>query len=76
MYMDNSAHIVSVLEAATTAANASGGAFDVTWSPGVAVNSLDATEIPAAVQAAAAADVAIVVVGDSAEGVGCVRGVN
>lgn len=61
---------MSVLEAAQSAANASNGAFEVTWAQGVQVNSLDTTGIADAVRTAKAADVAVVVVGDSAEGVG------
>ena len=69
-FQNNNAHIVSVLEAAQAAANASNGGFEVSWAQGVQVNSLDTTGIASAVAAAQDADVAIVVVGDSAEGVG------
>ena len=69
-YLDNSAHIVTLLEAAQAAATASKGQLEITFEEGVAVQSTDTSHISAAAAAASAADVAIVVVGDTAEGVG------
>ena len=69
-FLDNNAHVVTVLEAAQAAAKASEGKLDVTFSPGVAVQSVDTSGIPHAAQTASDADLAIVVVGDSAEAVG------
>ena len=39
--LDNHAHVVTVLEAAQQAANASNGALEVTYTPGVKVQSVD-----------------------------------
>ena len=69
-FLDNNAHVVTVLEAAQAASNASEGKLEVTFSPGVAVQSVDTSGIPHAAQTASDADLAIVVVGDSAEAVG------
>ena len=49
-----------------------GDRLEVTWSHGVAVQSVDTSGVKDAADAARAADYAIVVVGDTAEGVGCV----
>lgn len=46
------------------------GAFSVSWAAGVAVEGFDESGISAAAQLAAESDIAIVVVGDTAEGVG------
>ena len=62
--------MVTVLEAAQTAANASNGKLSVSYSPGVKVQSVDTSGIAHAVASANASDLAIVVVGDSAEAVG------
>ena len=70
-FLDNHAHVVTVLEAAQQAANASQGKLKVTYSPGVAVSSVDTSGIAKAAETASSADLAIVVVGDTAEGVGC-----
>ena len=67
---DNHAHVVTVLEAAQAAAAASGGAFNVTYAQGVEQSGFDVSGIPAAVAAAAAADVAVLVLGDGGESVG------
>jgi hypothetical protein len=69
-FMDNHAHVVTLLEAAQGAAKASGGRLKVSYTPGVAVQSVDTSKIGEAVAAAKAASLAIVVVGDTAEGVG------
>ena len=69
-HLDNHAHVVTVLEAAQAAANASNGALEVSYSPGVKVQSVDTSGIQHAADTAKAADVAVVVVGDSAEAVG------
>ena len=68
--LDNHAHVVTVLEAALSAANASGGAFNVSWAAGVDSRSFDTSGIAPAAALAAAADVAIVVLGDGGESVG------
>jgi beta-xylosidase len=68
--LDNHAHVVTVLEAALNAANASGGAFGVSWAAGVDSRSFDTSGIAPAAALAAAADVAIVVLGDGGESVG------
>ena len=62
--------LLQVLEAAQKAANASQGKLKVTYSPGVVVQSVDTSGIAKAADSARAADLAIVVVGDTAEGVG------
>ena len=49
---------------------AKGTGLEVSWSSGVAVQSVDTSGIPEAVAATKAADLALVVVGDSAEAVG------
>ena len=66
--LDNHAHVVTVLEAAAAAGNASG--FAVTWAPGVDARSFDTSGIAAAAALAAAADAAVVVLGDGGEAVG------
>ena len=68
--LDNHAHVVTVLEAAMNAANASGGAFNITWAAGVDSRNFDTSGIAAAAALAAAADVAIVVLGDGGESIG------
>ena len=68
--LDNHAHVVTVLEAAMNAANASGGAFNVSWAAGVDSRNFDTSGIAAAAALAAAADVAIVVLGDGGESIG------
>jgi beta-glucosidase-like glycosyl hydrolase len=65
---DNHAHVVTVLEAVQAAGAARG--FNVSYAEGVAQAGFDAGGIPAAVAAAAAADVAILVLGDGGESVG------
>jgi beta-glucosidase len=67
---DNHAHVVTLLEAAAAAANASGGSFSVAWQQGCDVSMWDDSGFAAAVAAATAADVTIFVGGDSAEAVG------
>eukprot|EP01043_Picozoa_sp_COSAG02_P030880 COSAG02_NODE_1993_length_10163_cov_11.874006_7_plen_106_part_00 len=61
---------MTVLEAARAAANASDGALEVSYSPGVKVQSVDTSGIQHAADTAKDADVALIVVGDSAEAVG------
>ena len=68
--LDNHAHVVTVLEAFMAAANASGGALNVTWAAGVDSRNSDTSGIAAAVALAAAADVAVVVLGDGGESIG------
>jgi beta-glucosidase len=68
--LDNHAHVVTVLEAAMTAANASGNVFTVSWAAGVDQQNFDTSGIPAAAALAADSDVAIVVLGDGGESVG------
>jgi beta-xylosidase len=68
--LDNHAHVVTVLEAALAAANASGGALNVTWAAGVDARGPDTSGIAPAAALAAAADVAVVVLGDGGESVG------
>ena len=67
---DNHAHVVTLLEAAQAAAAAAGGAFNVTYAEGVAQAGFDASGIPAAVAAAAAADIVLLALGDGGESVG------
>ena len=65
--LDNHAHVVTVLEAALAASVASGGTFNVTYATGVTfeADSPDqSASIAAAAALAAAADVAIIVLGD------------
>lgn len=68
--LDNHAHVVTVLEAALSAANASGGAFSVAWAEGVKQSGFDTSGIAAAAALTAESDVAIVVLGDGGESVG------
>ena len=68
--LDNSAHVVTLLEAAMAAANASGGALNVSFAQGVDQQDFDVSGIPAAVAVASAADVVIAVLGDGGEAVG------
>ena len=68
--LDNSVHVVTVLEAVEAAAAAAGGAFEVTWAQGVLQSGFDTSGVGAAAGAAASADLAIVVLGDSGEAVG------
>jgi beta-glucosidase-like glycosyl hydrolase len=70
-YSNLGARVVTVLDGLTAAANASGNAFRVDYSVGATPDSYNTSAIPAAVAAAAAADVAVVVLGDSACGYGC-----
>jgi len=65
---DNHAHVVTVLEAAM-AAGAAGG-YNVSWAAGCEQSGLDTTGIAPAAAAAAAADFAVVVLGDGGESVG------
>ena len=58
---DNHAHVVTVLEAALAAANASGGALSVSWAAGVDFTGSDTSGIAPAAALASAADVAILV---------------
>jgi beta-glucosidase-like glycosyl hydrolase len=70
-FLDSHAHVVTVLEAAQRAANASDGKLEVQFSQGIAmIESVDTSGIAHAAATAKAADVAVVVVGDTAEGVG------
>lgn len=68
--LDNHAHVVTVLEAALAAANASNGALNVSWAAGVDARGYNTSGIAAAAALAAAADVAVVVLGDGGESVG------
>jgi beta-glucosidase-like glycosyl hydrolase len=68
-FLDNSGHVVTLLEAALNAANKS-GALNVSWAQGVDQQALDTSGIPAAVALAAASDVTLVVLGDGGESVG------
>ena len=65
VFMNNQAKIVTLLDAASADPR-----FNVSYTAGVAVQSTDTAGVQAAVEAAKAADVAVVVVGDTAEGVG------
>lgn len=67
---DNHAHVVTVLEAAQAAAAASGGRYNVSWAPGCAQRGSDTSGIAPAAALAAAADVAVVVLGDGGESIG------
>lgn len=58
-------NVSTVHEALTQSAWASAGGVSVTYSQGAEIDSDDMSQIPAAVAAAQAADVAVVVVGDS-----------
>lgn len=68
--LDNNAHVVTLLEAAQAAANASGGAFAVSYAQGVDQQALDESGIPAAAALANASDLVIAVLGDGGESVG------
>lgn len=68
MSADNHAHIVTMLEAVRS--GVAGKNISVTYNHGVHVGSLDTSGISDATTAANQSDLAIVVVGDSAEGVG------
>ena len=65
---DNHAHVVTVLEAALSAGAA--GGFNVTWAAGCEQSGFDTAGIAPAAAAAAAADFAVVVLGDGGESVG------
>jgi beta-glucosidase len=71
-YTQISSHVnvSTVHEALTQSAWAAAGGVSVTYSPGAAIDTDDTTMIDAAVQAAQAADVAVVVVGDSLKSCG------
>ena len=69
-FLDNHAHVVTLLEAAQKAANSSSNNLQVSFAPGVAIQSIDQSGIAKAVKTARSADLAIVVLGDTAEGVG------
>ena len=73
---DNHAHVVTLAEAAQTAAAASGGKFNVSWALGVQQQGYDTTGIAAAVALAESADVSILVLGDGGESVGYDGGVS
>jgi beta-glucosidase len=78
-YSNAGAPVVTVRAAAEAAANASGGALSVSYSRGCNIDDYNTSLIAPAVAAAAAADVAIVVVGDSADGYGqgsCAEGID
>lgn len=68
MSADNHAHVVTMLEAVRS--GTAGKNISVSYNHGVRVGQLDTSGISAAQNAANSSDLAIVVVGDSAEGVG------
>jgi beta-glucosidase len=68
--LDNAAHVVTVLEAAVAAANASSGSFSVSFAQGVHQSGFDDSGIASAASLANASDVVIAVLGDGGESVG------
>ena len=80
--LDNYGKVVTVLDAALAAANASsssstGGAkLNISWAQGVGQTQMDTSQIPAAAALAASSDIVIVVLGDGGEAVGLNNGVS
>jgi beta-glucosidase-like glycosyl hydrolase len=71
-YSNLGARITTVVDALQQASSQpGGGGFSVTFSVGATPDSYNTSLIPAAVQAASAADVVVAVLGDSACGYGC-----
>ena len=76
--LDNYGEVITVLDAALAAANASAGAakLNISWAEGVGQTQMDSSRIPAAAALAAESDVVIVVLGDGGEAVGLNNGVS
>jgi hypothetical protein len=76
--LDNYGEVVTVLDAALAAANASSGAakLNISWAQAVEQTQMDSSRIPAAAALAASSDVVVVVLGDGGEAVGLNNGVS